>query len=108
MVVVYHIGHPHKVEKTVKVNVCTVKYVDSKGKKRSKETRCNKDGVPYAKGYKEVTASSRHNARDQVKMRKKRLTDTFDEWRAQRNNENALSLNQIRRNRMRRHQAQNE
>ena len=98
MVIVYHIGAPRKVEKKVKVNVCDVKYVNSKGEVKTKETRCDKNGKPYAKGYRSTRADNEEQAISKMKRHVSNNQHTYREWKAQKDNENALSLVDVRRN----------
>ena len=96
MVVVYHVGEPHSVEKKVKVKVCTVKFIDSKGNKRTKETRCNRDGVPYAKGYQNKQASNQQEARQKVLENYRDNKASYEKYAKARKRGSNVSLDEVR------------
>ena len=96
MVIVYHIGEPRKVEKKVKVNVCDVKYVNSRGKSVTKETRCDKNGRPYAKGYRNTWAKDVDEAKARMLRKQDRDYEVHRLWAEQKDQPNAKSLADIR------------
>ena len=96
MVIVYHVGEPHSVEKKVKVKVCTVKYVDGRGRKRTKETRCNKDGVPYAKGYQNKQASNQHEARQMINEKYRDNKASYEKYTKARKKGSNVTLDEVR------------
>ena len=83
MVIVYHIGEPHKVEKKVKVHVCEVSYVNSQGKAKHKTVRCKANGTPYAKGYKSRDARTFEEAKSKVKHKKRVDSEAHEAWHRQ-------------------------
>ena len=97
MVIVYHIGEPKTKTQTVKVKVCDVKYVNSRGKSITKETRCDKNGVPYAKGYRSARAKDLDDARAKVLRVQDRDYEAHYLWAQQKDQPNAKSLNEMKR-----------
>ena len=97
MVIVYHIGEPKTKTQTVKVHVCDVKYVNSRGKSITKETRCNRDGVPYAKGYRSVHAKDVDDAKARMLRRQDRDYEAHYQWAQQKDQPNAKSLDEMKR-----------